>query len=204
MRDLAKGECFNLLTVVRPLGRRGKCSQPYYLCRCVCGNEREVNGYNLTGGKVKSCGCLVWKHGHSSGGKVSRTWASWRSMRERCLDPNHRGYAYWGGRGVTVCERWGSFENFLSDMGERPLGMTLDRIDNDGNYESGNCRWATPKQQILNSRSVREMELDGEWLAISEWAERFEIDRYLVYNRLYRGWGLRDALTRPVANRGQF
>jgi hypothetical protein len=86
-------------------------------------------------------------HGHSSGGKLSRTYVSWHNMKQRCRDPGDTSYHRYGGRGITFCERWLDFNNFLHDMGERPLGRTLDRIDVDGNYEPGNCKWSTPKEQ---------------------------------------------------------
>lgn len=94
------------------------------------------------------------KHGHrgSFGRSKSPTYHSWCKMRERCRDPKHRSYSNYGGRGVTVCERWNSFENFLADMGERPDGMTIDRISVEGNYEPGNCKWSTKEEQEANKR----------------------------------------------------
>lgn len=90
------------------------------------------------------------RHGHNRKGKESSTHISWRAMLQRCKTPSHRVFKYYGGRGITVCDRWLVFENFLADMGERPPGMTLDRERSNGNYEPGNCRWATRKQQLIN------------------------------------------------------
>lgn len=131
-----------------------------WLCLCDCGRETVVRGSDLREGKTKSCGCLHdelaskrnFRHGHSKG---TRTYRSWMAMRDRCRYSNHKDYEHYGGRGIKVCERWQSFENFLADMGERPVGLTLDRIDPNGNYEPGNCRWATWSEQRENQcRSV--------------------------------------------------
>lgn len=127
-----------------------------WVCVCKCGNSTTVRASNLKAGSVQSCGCLrrdhcktmSYKHGHHK----SAEYQSWRSMLKRCLNPKTAGYRYWGGRGISVCDRWMIFENFLFDMGPRPPGTTLDRIDVEGNYEPGNCRWATLHEQIRNRR----------------------------------------------------
>ena len=127
----------------------------YWLCRCDCGTLRSVVACNLSRGITKSCGCLrasPLSHGHTSGGRHTPTYRSWYAMIQRCTNPRNHKYRDYGGRGISVCKRWRSFENFLADMGERPAGLTLDRRDNDGSYEPGNCRWATSHEQARNKR----------------------------------------------------
>ena len=156
------GHQYGRLTVIRRAGHRGK--KVIWLCSCKCGGEARPTSANLRNGTTKSCGCLQIEtaaaaarkrstvHGHNPTGKASPTYNSWHSMRARCTRASHKSYPNYGGRGITVCDRWREFANFLSDMGERPDGMTLDRIDNDGNYEPLNCRWATASQQQQNKR----------------------------------------------------
>ena len=131
-----------------------------WLCRCDCGASPVVAGYQMRSGKTRSCGCLqneirdkrVRTHGHSVGGR-SPTYNSWQSMKTRCTNSSNPDWEIYGGRGITACVEWReSFEQFLADMEVRPEGRTLDRIDSDGNYEPGNCRWATPAAQQLNRR----------------------------------------------------
>ncbi|MCY1042702.1 hypothetical protein OV208_15360 [Corallococcus sp. bb12-1] len=119
-------------------------------------------------------------------------------MLTRCTNSNYPGFDKYGGRGITVCERWTSFENFLADMGERPTGMTLDRIDNNGSYAPGNCRWATLKQQSRNKRSSRNVTIDGVTLTVAGWCERLGVKRATVYDRLKLGWSIERALTIPL------
>lgn len=121
-------------------------------------------------------------------------------MVKRCTNPKQQSYRYYGGKGVTVCDRWlAGFENFLADMGERPDGMTLDRYPNaSGNYEPGNCRWATPRMQQSNTSANVLLEFNGETKHISEWARSLGTHRETLVGRLRRGWSVERALTTPV------
>lgn len=131
----------------------------HWLCKCDCGKEIQVSQRNIQTGHAKSCGCLraevvkkaAVKHGHAShANKRSGEYMTWASMHNRCRNQKYHYYHRYGGRGITVCERWNDFENFLSDMGEKPVGTSIDRINNNGNYEPGNCRWATQSEQRRN------------------------------------------------------
>lgn len=124
-------------------------------------------------------------------------------MLNRCQNPNVPAYKNYGGRGIAVCQRWLRFENFLADMGERPAGMTIERIDNDGNYEPGNVRWATYKEQTRNNRSTQLVTLHGETKCITDWAAETGIKMPTLWARLRLGWSVEDALTKPVRGRRQ-
>lgn len=153
------GGAYGRWTVIAELPER-RNGKRVYLCRCSCGTERACVGGNLKSGISKSCGCrwrenvhaARFRHGRNTSDK---TYQVWTSMHNRCRNPKCQRYHRYGGRGITVCERWAKFENFLADMGEVPPGLSLDRINNDGNYEPGNCRWATRRQQAMNKSTTR-------------------------------------------------
>ena len=138
------------------------------------------------------------RHGHRPRGYASPTYQSWQAMKSRCCGPGDQAYSKYGGRGIKVCEKWMRFEGFLEDMGERPDGTSLDRIDNDGNYEPGNCRWATRKQQQRNTRANVMVTFGGESRCVAEWAELFGLNRDTLFCRIFRsGWPVERAMTTP-------
>lgn len=207
------GEIFGRLTVIRRGENSGK--KTGWHCRCDCGNETNIPASHLANGHTKSCGCLVvekiiarcTKHGAKSRIETSREYESWSGAKARCFRLTHRRYKEWGGRGITMCERWrNSFEAFYADMGPRPKGHSLDRIDNDGNYEPGNCRWATNSEQASNTRPRKKgnpkfqpcrrfIECNGRSLSIGEWARELGIPHGRLRTRIRRGWPIEKALS---------
>jgi hypothetical protein len=193
----------------------GKKIRIYRLCLCDCGQQREVLQQNLLNGGSQSCGCLsrevarigVWRliessitHGES-GSAITPEYRAWRGMLTRCENPTSRGFKWWGGRGIKICERWHTYENFLADMGRRPSPKhSLDRFpDNNGHYQPGNCRWATSKEQCRNKTSNRLVTVNGKTCSVSEWAEVVGINRNTLSCRLLSlGWNGTDAVLTPV------
>ena len=154
------GQKFTRLTALSCTGRSSDGGK-IYLCVCTCGSLKTYRSGNLRSGHTISCGCLSAersstgnvRHGHSRRGvPPSPTYNSWTGMMQRCYSQNATSYHRYGARGIKVCEAWQTFANFLADMGERPEGKTLDRKDNNGNYEPSNCQWSTPKEQAANRR----------------------------------------------------
>jgi hypothetical protein len=195
---------FGRLLVLASNGKN-KQGAVVWLCQCKCGKHTNVRTALLTSGHTQSCGCLgvenrlaavlkaLTKHGRSK----TRTHNVWGKMRQRCENPRDKSYPRYGGRGIKVCKRWQSFENFLADMGEPPSPVySIDRINNDGHYEPGNCRWATNKQQCNNTRFNVSLSHNGETKTISQWAEYTGINPGTLYSRIQRGWAIEKALVK--------
>jgi hypothetical protein len=183
-----------------------KTSHASWLCRCDCGKQNKVSTNQLLAGRSKSCGCLVGAniskartaHGHTAGGN-SRTYRIWANMITRCHNPKAQNWAHYGGRGIAVCNRWrDSFSAFLADMGPAPERLTLDRINSDGPYEPGNCRWASMYEQAANKRTTRVITVDGQRMTVSQASERFGVSYSLLHSRLAKGWEAARACTAPV------
>ncbi len=176
------GKRYGKLTVISEDGRSniGGCM---WLCKCDCGNTKRTAGINLQSGNTNSCGCLqrerckeaLTKHGRS---KRCTEYYSWVNMKTRCYNQKCADYKDYGGRGITVCDRWlNSFENFLADMGEKPKGCSIDRIITNGNYEPGNCRWSTDLVQSRNKRTNRWIEFNGLKMILQDWADYFGVNQ---------------------------
>ena len=186
------GCCFGRLTVVNSEGQ--SCN-----CLCSCGNRMTTTRWKLIGGHTKSCGCLrselsaerLRTHGRSK----TPVWYVWQGMHSRCRDPGNTSYTRYGAAGVSVCERWGSFENFIRDIGERPEGMTLERRDSSKGYSPDNCYWATHKQQALSRRTTRWVTHDGKTLCLKDWAEMLGMPYLKLYKRhVVRGLPFTEAI----------
>lgn len=175
-----------------------------YICQCDCGTLTSVSRYKLTSGHTQSCGCLRadilpafnFKHGMAK----TPIHNSYTSMLDRCYNETHASYANYGGRGIAVCDRWKeSFENFYNDMGERPEGSQLDRIDNDGNYCPENCKWSTIAENTRNKRDNIFLEYAGVRLCITDWAKKLNCPRSTLNARVKRGMGLKDIIQKYLS-----
>ncbi len=204
--DLA-GKKIGRWTVLRRIGRRGH--DYAYLCICDCGTQREVVSGSLKSGSSTSCGCYLAElnrarcatHGRSKTPEFS----AWQRMTMRCTNPNYWYFHRYGGRGIRVCARWlghDGFANFLSDLGPRPTGYWLDRINNDGDYSPDNCRWASPTDQCRNRSSNHLLSNGDDKRTITEWAQLLGSGRKIIYQRLKRGWSEERAVTAPPMLRG--
>lgn len=203
--DLTNKKFARLLVINRDFS----ANRTAFFCQCDCGKVKSIRSAHLIDGKIQSCGCLhseraakriykMHEKNIKTGISNSPTYQSWCGMKQRCTNPRSNFFSYYGGRGIIICPRWiDSFENFLVDMGKKPHGHSLDRIDPNGNYEPNNCRWATRKQQQNNLRSNRVYEIYGRKLTISQMADLFDIKRSTLDGRISRGITIEKAVIPP-------
>lgn len=195
------GQKFKRLTILGYAGDRK------WYCKCECGNITKVFSGILKNGTTNSCGCFMREraseanieHGHTVNKRRTPTHRTWTKMLERCQNPNSIRYYDYGGRGITVCDRWQKFENFLADMGERPKGASIERVENDKGYYKGNCRWATRKEQCNNRRSNVFLTFNGKTQTIAQWSDETGIRQNTISVRINDyGWPIEKALSTPA------
>jgi len=202
-----EGLRFNRLTVKKFIGKRG--TTLFWECLCECGNTTIVDGRSLRRNMTKSCGCLKIEKAISDklthGKSFSCEYWIWNQMRERCQNPKHKGFQWYGGRGIKVCERWQhSFEHFFADMGERPSKKhSIDRVDNDLGYSPENCKWVTTMQQARNKRNNAWLTFNHKTLCVTDWAKEVNISVSAIADRLRRGWTVEQALSIPSLTKHQ-
>jgi hypothetical protein len=187
-REELDGRRFGRLLVKCFAFTKRKCA--HWECICDCGEIRYVSSNKLTSGHTTSCGCQradsLVRHGRARRNNGDLTYHIWTSLRQRCENPKDRKFMDYGGRGIYVCQRWSVFENFLADMGEKPLGMSIDRVDNSGPYSPDNCRWAIQKTQARNQRRNLMLTIDGDSACAAAWAERLNVDYWRLRNAIRR------------------
>lgn len=203
MIEVRPGERHGRWLIVKEVAARSG-GQRYVLAKCDCGTVREVHLYSLIKDRTLSCGCISderrLKHGMASPAIRPPEYIAWLSMRARCTNPHNPRYGSYGARGIRVCDRWDDFDLFMADMGKRPTSEhSIDRIDNDGNYEPANCRWATRKEQSHNKSTNRWIEWDGRRMLLREWATELGIHESTLIVRLRRSSLDRAMTTRRCA-----
>lgn len=195
------GKRFHRLTVIQRLPTKRR--RAYWRCRCDCGAFTDVPTDALRSGNTKSCGCLkserTSQRNTTHGMSNTRVYRVWCHMLGRCQNLTDQDYADYGGRGIEVCDRWKSFENFYADMGDPPPGRTLNRIDNEGHYDPDNCEWSTSTEQARNKRNNRIITWNGRTQTLPAWAEETGIPYHTLKARLFvLKWPVEEALTTPV------
>lgn len=196
----------SILNIIRKKGERAIA-----VCRCECGNIKKIKLCHVKSNEIKSCGCLKkeassingrknTKHGQAAPGKRGKSYRSWECMKSRCCNKNDPNFKNYGGRGIKVCDEWRqSFEKFIQDMGEREDGTSIDRIDNNGNYEPNNCRWAKIKTQQRNKRNNRIVIFNEKPITLIELSEKTNIPYQRLHERIIRRkWTVEDAINKPV------
>jgi hypothetical protein len=203
------GQRFGRLEVLR-FSHTERKAGTYWECLCDCGEKKVILYSSLARGDSKSCGCWArestkvrnTKHGYTANDKKNkhyRTYSIWQGVKNRCYNKNVKAYKHYGGRGIKVCPSWlESFENFLKDMGNPPAGYSIERVDVNGDYEPGNCKWVHPSERSINRQNVIYLELNGERLTTKEWSKKLNCRHQLLNLRKWRGWSDEKILTTPI------
>ncbi len=183
-----------MLTVVGAAPPSPKGSARWF-CKCDCGTIKSIQASNLA--IIASCGCYRKQFMRTHGQYRTAEYKAWTHMRERCMNPANKHFASYGGRGITVCERWNQYENFIADAGPRPSSRhSLDRIDNDQGYSPENCQWTTRSVQMQNTRRTRMLTFNGETMALTAWARKLGLNPTTIQSRIdVYGWTVEQALT---------
>lgn len=201
------GQTFGRLTVISPAQNKGK--KTAWLCLCSCGNEKIIRTSALTRGLTKSCGCI--NHDNLLNRNIKhnlshfRIYRIWECIKTRCINQNTNYYKHYGKRGIKLCDAWLNFENFKNWAFSNGYseGLTIDRIDVNGNYEPSNCRWVTPKTQARNRRNNHLLTYNGITLCLTEWSEKLGISYSALESRILRGWSIEKALFTPIRSRNK-
>lgn len=188
------GEKYNMLTCI---GKDESRDYRYYLFRCECGQIKSIIACNVKDGYTKSCGCRPNKGNTKHGMHGTKLYGIWKGIRERCNNPNTNRHHIYHDKGISICEEWNDFTNFSNWAMENGYedGLTIDRIDVNGNYEPSNCRWATQKEQANNKSNSRYLSFNGETHTLGEWASITGISLRTIWKRLDSGWSVEEALT---------
>jgi len=178
-------------------------SGSYWLFNCSCGNNPVIRISSYKRGDSRSCGCLrdelSTMHGYRKKGKLNPTYSTWRAIKTRCNNPNYIDSHLYLSRNITVCDRWLKFENFLADMGDKPEGTSIDRIDNEKGYYKENCRWATPSMQSDNRRCVKKISFNNQEKTVLQWSKEIGIKRSTLYRRIFvDNWSIEKAFNTPL------
>lgn len=192
-----EGKEYGKLTVGKRIGT--KSQSPLWECSCECGNITTATTRDLTTGHKQSCGCIgSSNHFYIHNGRRTRLYGIWKGMRQRCYNPNNHAYHRYGGRGITVCDEWNNdfvtFRDWALANGYSD-NLSIDRKDNNGNYDPSNCRWATQKEQMNNVSYNRKVEWNGEEHTVAEWAEITGLSQGVIAARLNNGWNIERTLT---------
>lgn len=201
------GQRFGKWTVIEPSENRNGLTM--WLCRCDCGNEKYVRSTHLLNGASKSCGCSQYDHlrnrerNYPQDIRIKRLQTIWHCMFMRCYDTSNSGYKNYGGRGIKICKEWNNYESFARWALSHGYTdeLTIDRINNNGNYEPSNCRWITKQEQTKNRRNNRFETINGATKTVAEWAREYDVESSTLYRRLNRGMSIIEALAKGKRNK---